>query len=617
MNTEPPPAPASFASSELTPGRWTWRTVWPPLAVTGVLLAVMGTFMAIISRLNGGRLTYPVDDVYLHFAIAKNFLHHGIWGYSALNGFSSGDSSLLYPVLLAAWTAVSGNVETGGLVLNVLAFAGVMFYAAGFLRRYGITGGPSFLVLLATLFLAALPTVAATGMEHGVQILIDLAFVSLAAEILAAPPAPGLKGRGAGLLVLGALVTTIRFEGMFLIGLVGLLLLIRRRWTLAVGLGVCAGAPLALFGLYSLSQGWSVLPASVLIKGNTNLVLTPAGLAHFFDRSRQALAENPQMVRVPLAMAGVLMIELYRRRTLWTPLSLMLVITLGGCALQVQFAALGWMYRYEAYLLVIALLTLGAWVARELAGVDGAWWRGATAGARGWVVLVVLGVLILGVGLRKRTYQALTIVPPGAHNIFEQQYQMALFLHEFYEGKGVAANDIGLIDYLAELRLVDLMGLGDIDVVRAKRSGTYDHALLRRLMARREVQIMVMYHNMGQAVRRPVARGHGGRALDHPRQRGLRLADRVVLRAERCADPRHGARAPGLRAAVAVLRGAGGAVLRRTPAARAEFSGPVPGGRRDLLPDDRSRGVRALPGGRRLGVGGRRRDAATGRTARG
>src|SRR6185436_5620763 len=71
---------------------------------------------------------------------------------------------------------------------------------------------------------------------------------------------------------------------------------------------------------------------------------------------------------------------------------------------------------------------------------------------------------------------------PGAvANIYEQQIQMGRFLARFYPGQGVAANDIGAICFLADLRVLDLWGLASRDVAEAKLTGTYSTARIGEL----------------------------------------------------------------------------------------------------------------------------------------
>ncbi len=458
------------------------RVFWPPLAATILLLVIVGVLFHQAVVLNGGTMTYTIDDAYLHLAIGKNMARHGVWGFSRLNGFGSSSSSLIWPLLLAGCERVFGDHAATPLALNLLACAGALFYAASILRRASVAGWQSFLILTAAIGLVPLPAMVATGMEHSVQILITLAFVDVAAGILTGD-APAAMAGGGTLIVLGCLLTSIRYEGLFLVGIVGLLLLGRRRWGLAVWLGVAA-VPLVLYGWYSVRQGWEMLPNSVLLKGNTTIAHTPLGVWLYLTKGLRVLAVNLHLAVLTAGLTAALVIEWRRRRTPWTREILFFVMILGAIALQVQFASLGWFYRYEAYLMVLALVALGGWLAREAAALPR--WRARWAVG---VAVVSAAVPVMGV----RSVRGMARVPLACHNIFEQQMQMAYFIHRFYEGQGVAANDVGAIDYLADIRLFDIVGLANIDVLRALRANRYDRAVVAREMARYQVRVVVIY----------------------------------------------------------------------------------------------------------------------------
>jgi hypothetical protein len=54
----------------------------------------------------------------------------------------------------------------------------------------------------------------------------------------------------------------------------------------------------------------------------------------------------------------------------------------------------------------------------------------------------------------------------------------------------VAANDIGAINFLADIRNLDIYGLGSREVLAAKNEGHYNHAAISRLTADRDIAIV-------------------------------------------------------------------------------------------------------------------------------
>jgi len=86
----------------------------------------------------------------------------------------------------------------------------------------------------------------------------------------------------------------------------------------------------------------------------------------------------------------------------------------------------------------------------------------------------------------------LWFLPQCTNNIFEQQYQMGSFVKEYYQGSSVALNDVGAVNFLADIDCLDLWGLANRDVTRLKRDHNYhtrDIAVLARQAGTRMAMI--------------------------------------------------------------------------------------------------------------------------------
>ena len=59
--------------------------------------------------------------------------------------------------------------------------------------------------------------------------------------------------------------------------------------------------------------------------------------------------------------------------------------------------------------------------------------------------------------------------PIASKNIFDQQIQLADFLHQNYRSSNVVANDIGAITYFNNIHLLDTYGLGSIEVAKLRK----------------------------------------------------------------------------------------------------------------------------------------------------
>ena len=118
---------------------------------------------------------YPLDDAYIGMAIAKNLALHGVWGVSRY-GFTSADSSLLFPLLMAAVYQIAGVNEVAPLAISWLAAVASIFVAErmlpGSLSRAGRATALILFVILTPLFVAG-----GLGMEHSVHLLFTLIFL--------------------------------------------------------------------------------------------------------------------------------------------------------------------------------------------------------------------------------------------------------------------------------------------------------------------------------------------------------------------------------------------------------------------------------------------------------
>jgi hypothetical protein len=154
--------------------------------------------------------------------------------------------------------------------------------------------------------------------------------------------------------------------------------------------------------------------------------------------------------------------------------------------LHLQLAAIGWLFRYEAYLVAIGVVL----VARHLADAPAPTAHPGRARAA-----LALAVCVAAAPLVARAVQAMAQTPRAVKNIYEQQYQMGLFLHGLPAGSTVMANDIGAITYLADVRLIDLYGLATPETARARREGRVDRELLARLAAPTAPAAVVIYRS--------------------------------------------------------------------------------------------------------------------------
>jgi hypothetical protein len=206
------------------------------------------------------------------------------------------------------------------------------------------------------------------------------------------------------------------------------------------------------------------------------------------------IKSNPHIFIMILTAAFFLVVLYRKKRSFWSGSTLINLIFLTAMTAHVQFAKIGWFYRYEAYLMALGFfaffISLKEFLPADLKRLVS---REMLKGRRQrFMEITVLTLIVLAV-LSIRGWTSLIKIPKAGKNIYEQQCQTAFFLRTYYQKKEIAANDIGAINFFADIKCLDLWGLADMDVARAKRAKQFDTSFIKELTESKNIQIAVLY----------------------------------------------------------------------------------------------------------------------------
>ncbi|MEO6915043.1 MAG: hypothetical protein ABI151_04815 [Chitinophagaceae bacterium] len=438
------------------------------------LLAIVAILEYITLKKTNHVFCYPLDDTFIHLAVAKNAALHGNWGVSA-NEWVSTSSSPLFTGLLTMMIRLFGVKDYLPLLLALFGSFIIIGAMQTELNRYtSLSVVQKSAIIIITLFVGAIPSLSALGMEHTFQIAFSLLFVHAAANVLANPQTRSSQIWIAALW--GALMTFTRYENSFIVVSVCGLLLLRKRFGAMIIIGAASAAPLVLFGLYAVSHGGFFIPNSIQIKVR--------------DNYKQLLNGGLAMLEVAASISGLIVIALFilldklRKKEIDRTVYILGIFVISGL-LHSVFGGFGWFYRYEAYLIV-----LGAF---HLLILFFEWFKNRKPGTDRIYLLIGAIALLLTFNLPLRGMNALRNYIRSTYNIYEQQYQMGLFVKEYYDGKAIAANDIGAISYLADVQMIDLWGLGSNEVTRARKGHYWNDAFLDTLVHKKNASIAIIY----------------------------------------------------------------------------------------------------------------------------
>src|SRR5579872_4799537 len=422
-----------------------------------------------------GTLAYPLDDTFIHMAVARNLAFNHFWGIAG-HAFASTSSSPFYTLLLAGLFLVFGFHVALPLIINVLAGIAVLVAMQRWLTRQGVAATDQLIILIFVNFLTPLPLLVISGMEHSFQLLFTFLFLTSFAAEFESPAATTARAVSMPsavrprspwpLYLFGALMVSTRYECLPILALACLVLLICRRWKTGISLALIGVLPITLFGLYSMSKGSYFMPNSVLLKAA--LPHTPRAIAHFFLEDiwyRMFFSPNEfnllaaQRLLILLPVFYILFISQLR---LNRPYRYILLVLMAAVLAHVAFTYPSNFPRYESYLVGLSVFMMGLLIAKYRRQIP----LGNIKGAK-WVAALLVIVLFVPLFIRsEKTFQK---SKQYCLNIYEQQYQMSQFVHDYYDTTPLAFNDIGAVSFYSKGDKLDLWGLASYEVAKARR----------------------------------------------------------------------------------------------------------------------------------------------------
>jgi hypothetical protein len=465
------------------------------LGAVMALWTVFAIYVQLCLQQTDGHLTYTVDDSYMTMTVARNVAQNGTWGVQP-GQFASLVSNPGWVLLMAAVFRLVGPAEWAPLAMNIFCATLLFVLVWAIFRSFHVRPLTVLLGLFLVLLLTPMVPVAFTGLEHMLQACVDLAYVFAVGMALGEDAPPSRKRMAlAALLLLSPLLTLVRYEGMFLIAAAGCVMMVRKQFKAALLTGVLGMLPIVVSGLIFISKGWFFFPSTLIQKGNfpkggaSLQYVVKLGEAAFLNLHNSGMHKDGAHLAVLIGLVLLACLWL-RQPMLSSRLGVMASLFVGAAFLHLELARLGWFYRYEAYLacmglVVLVLLTVQLpWQSLLLPQVWPKWVRAAP---------LALSVALVMEPLLDRAFNAHIETPLASRNNWEQQYQMARFLHTYYEGASVAANDIGAINFYAGIRCFDLTGLGDATVARLIMDHRYDTSAIRDLARQHSVKIALAY----------------------------------------------------------------------------------------------------------------------------
>ncbi|MCD9853926.1 hypothetical protein LUD75_04380 [Epilithonimonas sp. JDS] len=418
-----------------------------------LLFTLVTGFYSVYSylQLSGSQFIYPIDDAYIHLAIAKNFGEAGFWSINT-NSFDSASSSILYTIILSSLIKIFGLNVYYPMMINILAGYVTVYWIYRYFRDF-YTEKELKLGLLLFLPVSLLYMMVILGMEQTLHMMLSvMAIYFIKKNFVSNFQRSDFIKLITTILFLGM----IRFESMFFVFCLGILLMIDRRFKESVLVLAAGFLPIVIFGLISIQAGGFFFPNSVIIKGSYpegNLLMS---IWMIFQKGILLNISFYKLFLFPMVCIFVYVIDRYKNRSFkdFIENEKLVLLVFGTVILQSLFAVIK--FRYENYLMIMLILILVPLATPYL--------RFKTKNISHYLFAVSFAGFCL-VGFY-RLAASHPVIKVSSKNIEKQQVEMGRFLHQFYKGQKAVANDIGAIAYFGETQLLDIVGLGSTDVAK-------------------------------------------------------------------------------------------------------------------------------------------------------
>jgi len=444
------------------------------------------------SNLSGNDFVYPLDDAYIHLTIARNFAENGFWGVNA-DSFDSASSSILYTLILSLLIKLFGDNVYYPMIINIIAGYGTVYYCY---RYFSLFYGKKELLLGLALLIpfCQLYMMVILGMEQTLHILLTVMMIYYIKKNLRSDFA---KRDFWKLLLVSTLFGAIRFESMFFVLILAVLLSFRGKWKAGLGILTAGFFPIVFFGFASLKSGGYFFPNSLLMKGNYPESSVFVSLWNIFRKGILTNASFYKLFIAPLAMFGVYFLWKYKNQD-WRKIlknETLIILMIGTIILHSLFAVIR--YRYENYLMAGIILVVTPIVITFFQNIR-------DKKDFNYIVVILTsfsGVVLYSIYISVFNHR---VIKYASKNIQEQQIEMARFLNNYYNGQKVVANDIGAISYFSNISIFDIAGLASTNV-----AGFY--------MENKQLDPKVFDHKYHQFMSRLIDENHYKIAIIYPK----------------------------------------------------------------------------------------------------
>jgi len=431
--------------------------------------------------------SYPIDDTYIHLGLAKSISNHFVYGVGG--NASSCSSSPMYGLILSILFLILPYKEFIPLFICLISGAFAIMYMSRYLKKYRLFPVKA-LALMYIVFSGSFILQTVMGMEHVFHAVFFMAYIFFAALVFRKIQ----NGRYFWtLVVFGNVLTMIRFESIFVIFFLFAMLLLYGHFKRAIFF-LSSYFTLFAFGLFSIRIGGFFFPNSLMIKGripdHTLKGIIRLLLDFLIDKSPVNTSPSYALNILFVLIFGLLIYKIYKHKDARYPSVLILFFWLVSCSAQTLLAGIGWLFRYEFYLVVSGYLLFF----REISVFAVRIYRSLNL-AMILIFIALFAQILVPVAYFRGKKNGLELAVKGMAAIRNQHHVMGDFIGMYYNHRRIGLNDVGVVSFKTDANIFDITGLCNNEVVKTIRGKGWsylgDH--LFSMMEEKQVDLVCIY----------------------------------------------------------------------------------------------------------------------------
>jgi len=462
------------------------NTFLPVIIATVVLMTLIIIPLNKTIDENNGHIIYCLDDAYIHLAIAKNFSQEGVFGVTKYE-FTPSSSSPLWTLLLSFFFFIFGVNEVIPLILNIFFATILLFILNKFLTDKLYSPIIKAIILTSFILFIPLPYLIFTGLEHILQIIFITLFIIGISKISMDDASISFPYY---IYIVAFLSVSTRYESLFLVFSFALYLIIKKSFKKAFLIILSGSLPVIIYGIISLSKGWYFIPNSILLKGNKFNIFSIRSVSLFLYNGLRQLVYNIHLLVlfIIIIIMFLIIIKKYQdlSKKLFLPIYLFFMVSISHLlfAKTGLFISINFQIRYDSYLLAFGMVIIFTFPIRNIFNE----YKNSLYERMIFIGLIIIVLLPFS----ERSLKTINKISNASSNTFSNQYLTGMFVKRYYNGESLLLNDIGGVNFLSEIKCLDILGLSSIEPAKLFLKGTMETKKIEQLSLKYKNKIAIV-----------------------------------------------------------------------------------------------------------------------------